>query len=299
MIILLCGEDTYRSRQRLSEIVEEYRAEYKSGFNLSYLEGKEVIFEDLKSLMFEISMFKEKKLYVVYGPSLNRKLKEDLCEKGKIFADCDNTLVLYEAGSLAKNDKLLSFAEKNGKVEQFNALKAAALQDWIREKFIQTDKEFDEEAVKKLAELVGGDLWRLNNEIGKLANKEGKITLKAVESEVRPNLELNIFETVDAIASKDKKRAIKLLKAHEEQGDAPIYLIAMIASQIRNMISVKQAGGNPGMNSFVAMKSSRQAAGFSLEELKRIYARILELDSDIKVGKIEQEVALDILISEI
>jgi DNA polymerase III delta subunit len=49
----------------------------------------------------------------------------------------------------------------------------------------------------------------------------------------------------------------------------------------------------------VFSKSLSQSRNFSLDDLKRIYARIVELDSQIKVGKMDQDMAIDILIAEI
>jgi len=300
MIILLYGEDTYREKKKLLEIMEEHKERHKSGLNLRYLEGKATSFEDLRNEMLGISMFKEKKLVVVLNPLSNTKLKEDLLEKGEGFVSSDNVLLLVEQSKILKTDKLLKYLEKNGKTQEFELLTGVKLKNWIKKEIEEKGGKIEEATVDKLIEYIGSDLWRIENETSKLVNYSKNISEKNIDLLVRPNYETNIFDTIDAIAVKDKKKAINLIKSHIEKGESAIYILAMIASQIRNILSVKSGGaGTLGMHPFVFRKTTYQAKNFDLEELKGIYARITQLDSEIKVGKIDQGIALDVLISEI
>ncbi len=76
MIIFLYGEDTYRSRRKLEEIVAHYKEIHKSGLNLKYLDGKNADLSDVKGELQTASMFKEKKLLkpVKSGFLLSRRL---------------------------------------------------------------------------------------------------------------------------------------------------------------------------------------------------------------------------------
>ncbi|HNY36197.1 MAG TPA: DNA polymerase III subunit delta [Candidatus Pacearchaeota archaeon] len=300
MIILLYGEDTYRQKKKLGEIMEEHKQKHKSGLNLRYLEGKSISFDDLRNEVLGISMFKEKKLVVVLDPFSNPKLKEDLLEKGEAFVSSDNVLLLVEQSKILAKDKLLAFLDKNGKTQEFELLTGVKLKNWIQKEIEAKGGIIDDSALEKLIEYVGSDLWRMENEITKLISYSKSILEKNIDLLVHPSHETNIFDTVDAIAAKNKRKAINLIKSHIEKGESAIYILAMIASQIRNIISVKGGGtGQLGMHPFVFRKTTFQAKNFSLEELKNMYARITQLDSEIKVGKIDQSIALDVLISEI
>jgi len=300
MIILLYGEDTYREREKLREIMEEHKQKHKSGLNLRYLEGKTTSFDDLRNEILGISMFKEKKLVVLLDPLSNTKLKDDLLEKGEAFVSSDNVLLLVEQSKMLKKDKLLTFVEKNGKAQEFEPLTGVKLKNWVKKEIEEKGGDVSEAALEKLIEYVSSDLWRMENEIVKLVSYSKNISEKNVDLLVRPSHETNIFDTVDAIAAKDKRKTMNLIKSHIEKGESAIYILAMIASQIRNILSVKSGGsGQLGMHPFVFRKTSYQAKNFNLEELKSIYARITQLDSEIKVGKIDQSIALDVLISEI
>ena len=107
------------------------------------------------------------------------------------------------------------------------------------------------------------------------------------------NVELDIFKTVNAIARNDKANAIKLIRKHLEKGEAVFPMLALIARQFKLML-VYKVDGKAG---FYGLSSLAQK--FSIEDLKRIYAKILEIDSKIKTGKIDEKMAIETLILEI
>ena len=67
MIILLYGKETFRLREKLSDIIGEYSRKNSSGLNLRYFE-EGADFEDINDCRKQVSMFDEKKLTVVYNP---------------------------------------------------------------------------------------------------------------------------------------------------------------------------------------------------------------------------------------
>jgi DNA polymerase-3 subunit delta len=148
------------------------------------------------------------------------------------------------------------------------------------------------------------------NEINKLSNYRLGSTVKKEDIEllVKPNIETDIFKTIDALASKNKKLALSLIHKHLDGGDNSLYLLSMIAYQFRNLLSIKELQSTQpygmiakksGLHPFVVQKSFYLCNQFSFEKLKKIYQKIFQIDSDIKTGKIEGETALDLLLSEI
>ncbi len=300
MIILFYGKDTYRLKEKLNEIVEEYKKKHKSGFNLKFLDAKEINIDDLKSDFSSISMFKEKKLFVLSNVFSNAKIKEDFEKKAHLFFESSNILVLVEEGDISSKDKLFCLLKEKAKIEVFNLLRVDQVKKWIKERL--KGKEIELTAMDKLVEFVGSDLWKMSKEIEKLINYSSKtIKEKDVELLVSPVFDSNIFETIDAIARKEKKKAVELISHHLKKGDSAPYIFSMIAFQFRNIISVKGVE-NPnslGLNPFVLRKSISQAKNFSIEKLKEIYSKIVYLDTDIKTGRISPETALDFLIFDV
>jgi DNA polymerase-3 subunit delta len=311
MIILLFGKDTYRSREKLKEIIEHYKEVHKSGLSLMYFEEELLKFEDFKDKLFQVSMFNEKKLAVLVNVFSNTDFKEDFLKNQKEILGLKDIIIFYEENDVPKGDKLFKLLREKAKVQEFSPLEGVKLRSWIKKEVEGLGAKISPQALGKLIEFVGGNTWQLSNEIKKLVSFKQKkeIEVKDVELLVRAKIETDIFKTIDAIAQKDKKRALSLIHKHLERGDSPLYLLTMINFQFRNLLTVKDLAekGWPyyrilkaaKLHPFVVKKSYQQAGKFSFLELKKIYQKIFQVDLSIKTGKVLPETALDLLLTGI
>lgn len=291
MIILIYGKDTYRSRERLNEIRESYSLKNKSGINERLLDGKNLSFEEFRNEVLGLSFFNEKKLIIVQNAFLNRYLKEEIA---KSVFETENIIIFHEEGKVLKKDILYKFLIKvKAKIEEYNFLDGKDLEEWVKKEVSRNKGTITQGAVRLLCDYIQSDLWRQKNEIQKLIAYNSNIDEKSVKLLVNINVELDIFKTVNAIARNDKANAIKLIRKHLEKGEAVFPMLALIARQFKLML-VYKVDGKAG---FYGLSSLAQK--FSIEDLKRIYAKILEIDSKIKTGKIDEKMAIETLILEI
>ena len=307
MIIFLYGQDTYRMREKLKEMIERYKKIHKSGLNLKYFND----FTNLKDEIRQVPMFKEKKLAVIADVFANLDFKEKFLENKKDFLKTEDIILFYQEGEINKNNSLFKFLKKNAKSQEFKFLGGQRLKTWIKKEFDRYETEIDSGVLEKLIEYIGNDLWRMSNEIKKLASFKNnkRVRVEDVELLVRSKIETDIFKTIDAIAEKNKKQALKLLHKHLEKGDSPLYLLSMINYQFRNLLIVKDfiekhkpydvILKKSGLHPFVVKKTYYQSQKFTFQELKKIYQKIFKVDLDIKTGRIQPEIALDLLITEI
>ena len=77
-----------------------------------------------------------------------------------------------------------------------------------------------------------------------------------------------------------------------------MYLLDRFVYQFRNLIKVKTGGGK-ALHPFVFKKTQSQASNFSFEELKKIYQKLLEIDLDIKTGRINARTALELFVTKL
>jgi len=333
MIIFLYGPDTYRSRQKLNEIIANYKKIHKSGLNLKYFDFKKDSYQEFKYEFQIISMFQEKKLVVLENTFSNAEFKRKFLENSKKFIDSKDIILFYTTDQILKKDPLFGFLKKQAKFQEFELLAGQKLKNWVKKEFEKYQCQISDTALGKLIEFTGNDLWQLTNEIKKLVSyraplqrgeggkenevlfdqKKQEVEEEDVELLVRPKIEADIFKTIDAISSRNKKQAIILIHKHLEKGDSPLYLLSMINFQFRNLLLVKscESKGELYINDmrilskklklhpYVIRKSIQQARRFTIDELKKIYQKIFEVDLNIKTGKIDPQTALDMLIAEI
>lgn len=313
MIIFLYGTDTYRSREKLNEIINKYKAKHKTGLNFKRLDFNEKDLRDLKEIASSSPMFKEKKMIILENVFERKSdwMKElsEYLKKNNYAEDKEIALVFYEKKDPDKRTELYKFLIKKPNVSQeFKPLENGKLENWVKKEIEQRGGKIDQQAVRKLAASAGGSLWQMSQEIDKLILFADKSAIgeKEVDLLVKSKIETNIFNTIDALAQRNKKLALKLLHQHLEEGENEVYLLTMFAYQFRNLLIVKslEEKGVPyyelakrtKLHPFVIKKTWAQIKNFSLSELKKIYNKLLELDIAIKTGRIEPKTALDVLV---
>lgn len=308
MIYFIFGEDSYRSKRKLEEIVLGYKKVHKSGLNFIYIDAKEKIFKEFYNNFKTVSMFAEKKLVVLKNIFESAKFSEEFLENIKNLEDMKDIVVIYEDCPADQRTKLFKSLQKFAKCQEFECLDPANLKKWILVEFEKNKVKINPDALDKLIEFVKNDLWQMDNEVKKLSSYKagGTVMRQDVELLMKPNLENDIFKTIDALASKNKKLALDLFHKHLDNGDNALYLLTMIAYQFRNLLVIKELIENKipyhviakksGLHPFVVQKSYYLCNQFSLQDLKKIYQKIFQADSDIKTGKIEAETALDLFL---
>jgi len=312
MIIFLYGQDSYRSKKKLEEIIDHYKKIHKSGLNLIYIDAAQTDFTDFYNSFKSSSMFAEKKLLVVKNVFSNKKFQEDLLTEIKNINSFKDIVVVYESDAVDERTKTFKTLIKACKSQEFKPLDAKELKVWAREQFEASGQKINLDALDLMISYAGNNLWQLSNEIKKLSDFKRGLTIKKedVDALVKPNnLQGDIFKTIDALAQKNKKQALLLLQKHLDSGEVPLYLLSMIAWQFKNLLVVKELAQKgmmynsivkkSGLHPFVVQKNYFMCNQFTLEELKGIYQKIFTIDLGIKTGNIEEETALHLLVAQI
>lgn len=318
MIIFLYGGDDFGSRRKLNEIIEQYRMKNPGSFNFYQIdfESKNA-FGELQNGALSVSMFPEKKFFVLKNvfslPKGKNPQEEEIVSflKRNNFSDDSNAILTFwqEGEPSAANLLLKELIKKPNLVQKFDLPEGRSLEDWIEKEARSRGAKIAPPAIRFLALAVGSDLWRMEQEIAKLANykKDGVIELKDAQALVKAKIDSNVFELVDAIAVRDKRAAFALVKRELEAGSGEIYLMTMIAYQFRNLIKVASCGLKDGlripkelkMHPYVVKKTLAQLKNFSGPDLRRIYQKLFSFDLAVKTGRLQPELALEMLILEI
>src|SRR3989338_7778847 len=113
MIIFLYGQDSYRSKQKLDEIINHYKASRKSWLNLIYIDSSKSDFSDFYNNFKVFTIFSEKKLIILKNFFSNKKFQEDFLEELKKLEDLKDVIVIYEADLVDQRLKIFKALTKN------------------------------------------------------------------------------------------------------------------------------------------------------------------------------------------
>lgn len=307
MTIFLYGQDAYRLKQGLGQVISGYEKKYPGSlnlfsFDLSDKEQRSRFEDSLKTLSF----FEEAKLMIARNSFVSKETSEwvkDVLVRHEINKAKSITVTVVEQVSqkdLEKTNKELfkDLASKSSTVRNFEYLEGAKLMNWVRSEFASLNCSIDTASARALIDLTGNESWQLANEIQKLANyrQKGTITSKDVGALVSGRTDLNIFDFVDAIVSKNRAKGYELLYRELKNGRDPYYLLSMIVFGFRNMLMVKDLldrktdpnliAKNASLHPFVVRKTSASVSKYSQEDLKRSFGRLLEMDTSVKNGSL-------------
>ena len=192
------------------------------------------------------------------------------------------------------------FSELEVEVKEFTPIAGDHLKNWIQKRASRSESTISREATQLLAELVGNNLWVLNNEIEKLSLY---CTNRNIESEdvlqmVSFSREMTIFNAIDALfenRDSDFLRIIQQLIDTNSTGN----LITMVSRQIRLLLVAKELVRDKvnrpditkrlSVQQWLADRLVRVSNRYSEEALINIHESLLQCDIGIKNGLIFEE----------
>ncbi len=314
MIFFLFGEDSYRLKLKLEEIEKHYRQLHKKKLTLMQFEAPKIEFQEFFNKLHQSSIFGEKKLFLVNNLFSASNFKEKFTKYLDKIKSAKDIVIVVQRGKILKNGHCFLTLKKESKSQEFKPLKGKKLIEWVEKQFARENLQISSMLSAKLINLYGNDLWRLANEIKKVAAYKGNSSQRKVEPEeiILPKtyqFKAEVFKTINALSQKNKKVVLTMLEKHFLQGESPFYLLVMINYHFKNLLAAKDMSRRGKsfrdflvlgkMNPYIAQRYWNGARLFGLEELKRACRKIFEADLSIKTGKLNPKDGLRMLVAEI
>ena len=327
MLHILIGEDDYSIRQMLAEIKRGIGDATALMTNTTVLDGRQMTMQELRGACETVPFLAEKRLVIVEGLlerfELTRKNGKGKAprtvarqEEIKAITDAITRLppfteLVLLGGGLKTGNLLLRELAAVTSVKIFPLLKGLRLNQWIEQRVKAAGGSISTQAVAMLVRFVGSDLWTMAGEVDKLTQFASgrRIEETDVKAVVSYAQEASVFAMVDAILEFRAAAAQELLHQLFSQGAAPVQLLTMLARQARIIFQVKEMrdrGKTRGeiqtrlglTQDFVLRKAWDQADKYSMARLREVFHKLLEADLSIKTGKLDGEIALEILVAE-
>jgi DNA polymerase III delta subunit len=225
-VIILAGEELYLRNQHLAEIQRDLFQGEDPGMGLVRLDAAALGGEAMAVVLDEVrtpSMFAPKKLVIVDpadpllkkadadlpdGRLTNREILEHYVE-----APAEASTLVLVFNTWLKTTRLHKALDKVGAIRSAEPIKEFQVPAWIIKRAKEGyDKNIEPAATELLADLIGPDLQRLDNELAKLSLYEPNapaITRKAVDALVGFQHEQQIWDMINALASRDAPAALK------------------------------------------------------------------------------------------
>lgn len=316
MLILLHGDDSYRSRQRLKQLEDAFRAKYDAaGINIAQLDGTNLTPERFNEHIRAGGFLASRRFVRVTGvltagaKATQEAIAGVLQEKG---TDDETIVVFWEGQEVAAKttaSSLVPYLLSTARVEQFPPLTPAQAEQWVVKEATRRGGIIEKKAAGRLAAIVGSDLWAASAELEKLLHfREGQLITEAdVDLLVAGSVEANIFRLTDAVGERDEEGALRALEEHFADGADPLYLLRMFGWHLRNLNAGRallDAGRRDSralakllnLHPFVAQKTLRQAERFPRPVLTWAYDELVAMDTRLKTTRTDPRALFDLLV---
>lgn len=153
------------------------------------------------------------------------------------------------------------------------------------------------------------DIDRINNELDKLMmlkNEDKEITKNDIDLIVIKKIDDNIFDLIEAIIKKDKKRSLEIYNGIVNYGEEVFKIMISLANQVRLLLQVKILENendldiaeklhlkNPKQLYFIRKKM----AGYTKKELTDYLLKLSIMDEELKLGKAIDKIVFPVFIA--
>lgn len=222
-----------------------------------------------------------------------------------------STVLVFTDGSLSNGNPLLRALTDVAQVQPLPTPNGEQLARWVKSSVEEKGGSISPPAIRSLTDMVGQDLWALDQELEKLClyTQGQRIGEEHVSEMVHQAREANIFAAVDAMIDGRQGLALQLLQQLKQDGRDATYVVAMVERQLRLLALARNAmdegapqsdlGRRIGATSdFVLRKTVDQARRHSFAGIAYRYERLLEADLAIKTGRMEPDLALELLAAD-
>jgi len=312
MLYLLGGENLYLSRKRLEELQIDFKERFENGviqiFNADEIENSNDILQDADSY----SLFFKEKLFII-----KRLLscKSEFIDKVVNYLQVSKNVnfVFWEDRSLDKRRGLYKYIKKKGVVEEFNKLKYSRIKGWLTKQF-NSKADIDDRSIDLLIMKVGEDQSQLETIAENLLilvkeKTRKKILPSDIEELVEKSSEDSIWDLVDSLSVSNRSKALQIIEGILREKQDFVLIIGILARQFRILSLVKfllKKGKSSSeiasilkLHPFVVKKAITHSDHFSLNQLRKLYQKLVKTDLVVKEGRFEPKLALDLLVAAI
>ncbi|MBA2938185.1 DNA polymerase III subunit delta [Paenibacillus sp. CGMCC 1.16610] len=317
--VYLCyGPEKYKMREFIQVLTDsliepEHKEFAVSKFDLSEISLSSVL-EDAETLPFMVpkKLVIAKNALFFTGAKESTKIEHHLDRlTDYLKSPAEHTVVVFtvDADKLDERKKIVKALKDIEAAVPFLSLSPEELQQWVAARARQRGFSFTGEATDKLILYTGGNLQSLSAEIEKISLYVGagsEATTDVIDQLVARSTEQNVFILIEDIVNVRLDRAFVILEELLKQREEPIKIAALIARQFRIMLQVKelskqgysqqQMASQIGLHPFAVKVAEGQARKYNIEKLSAIMSQLADLDFQMKTGKIDKVLGLEMFL---
>jgi len=304
-IYLLYGEDALKRRIFIKKFISPLLDKKNLPFNLNIYDSRDIDIQRVIDIASTLSFLSQYRVVIINNVEC---LKED--QINLLLRYCKNpNLYTCLILSLNKSKVPPEFSDLVPYSKRFNTLSDEELFTWVKNRLKELNASIELEALELIVEYCGNNLAVILKELEKVMTYTGGksiIEKEDVENVLGRGIQKTAFEFIDLIFKKNTSGALMALGSISTEIEKyPPKLLGLILWNFKQILKIKNLldNGKEDYEIFQILKINRktasdfikQAKEFKLEELKRFFKFLLDLDLNLKRSRISPKTGYELL----
>jgi DNA polymerase-3 subunit delta len=238
-VYLLVGTDPLLYQRVISALVRMVTTDASRAFNHDVFEGKGSAASTILGAARTLPMMAARRLVVVRDvEGLGADGLGALA--GYLENPAPETVLVLWAQKSDGRIKLFQVAKKKGFVHELEVPRN--LVAWILEEAARLRARIGEDAARRLADVVGGDLGRLASSVEQLTLYAGDrpVTPADVDELIAETRERTVFELTNAVGQGNREKALRAVARLVDQRESTIGVTMMLARHLRQVAIARE-----------------------------------------------------------
>ena len=306
-VYLLFGEEPFLVSSYKKRLREAISGDDTMNFN--YFEGKSPDVKEIISLADTMPFFAERRLIMVdesgfFKGAAPGELADYIPELP------ETTCLVFCEKEVDKRNRLYKKVKETGYAAELNKQDSASLTRWAGGILARDGKKITRQTMEYFLERTGDEMENIRMELEKLiCYTMGRevITKEDIDAVGTVHVNSRIFEMTAAIVAGNRTKAMELYEDLLTLREPPMRILFLIARQFNQLLLAKElSAGGSGKGEiasrlkvppFAAGKLLGQAKAFSREQMIAYVKHCVEIEEDVKTGRLSDRLAVELLIA--
>lgn len=319
-IYVFYGEEPYLNKMISKKIIQRYLSPVNEYMNLNVFESENLSFDSIVSSCETLPFFAEKRIVLIKGMDLS---KENLGKRNVFFESLikylDNipktTILIIEAGQKFMKGKFYNSLKKSDRIFELEKLNRNDLMNFINNGL--AEKKISKNVMNYYIDRTGYlvkdsevDLYMILNYTKKLNELSSfNLTEDSIKDVIKPYFDEKIYMLLNFLNEKKLQETISLLDNYQKNNIDFYKIFYMIKGNFKKMIYVKsllnekisyeEIKKQVGVTDYALNAIIKNSKNFTDRELFSIYHKIYKLEKDLKSIKLDKDLSLLNLVTEI
>lgn len=313
LIYLFTGTSEIFIKNRMNRIIQSFN---KYEYTIIKYDMEITSLSTVLSDAITVPFLEELKIIILKNPKFLTKsatsTKDEIKAMLKYLKNpCDSTLLIIDATNTVINqsNEIYKMLKNVARIIDYPDPEEIELKGWIVRSFDANGIDIKDDALTLLLEYIGDDQARLSQEIDKLSSyvgKGGTIRKEDIKLLVPKNINNEIYLLIKAIINHDLALANQIYDNLITHTKDSLTIFSLISNKFKELLStyrlLKYGYSQSDIAKFYNVSTGKayyivqEARAFKLSDLEFYIDKLAELDYQIKSGKLDKTIGLELLL---